>query len=1032
MIKILINASLQHRGLVFLLTAVLAVAGIYALRATPVDAIPDLSDVQVIIKTEFPGQAPQVVEDQVTYPLSTAMLAVPGAVDVRGYSFFGDSYIYILFEEGTDLYWARSRVLEYLSQARPNLPDSAQPALGPDATGVGWVYEYALVDRSGGNDLASLRSLQDWFLRYELQSLPGVAEVATIGGMVPQYQVLPDPHKLRLYGLTIAQLIQALEQGSAEAGGALIEMAEAEYMVRGRGYITRLEDLAALPVGVLDNGTPLLLEDIAEIRRGPQIRRGLAELNGEGEVVGGVVVMRQGENARATIAAVKQRLTELSAALPAGVEIVTTYDRSRLIGEAVAFLNRTLLEEVAVVSLLLALFLWQWRASLIIIITLPVGVLAALLIMRIQGVNANIMSLGGIALAIGTMVDAAIVMIENAQRHLQQSNGGREARYQAVAAACREVGGPLFFSLLIITLSFMPVFTLQAQEGRLFAPLAFTKTYAMAAAAILAITLLPALLASLLRPAAGGRPLSLLERVSQGFYMPLLEGLQRLPWLVLLLALGLTIAGLAPLRQLGSEFMPALDEGDWLYMPSTDPALSPGKARELLQQTNRILMSFPEVDLVFGKAGRAETATDPAPLTMIETVIQFKPRDQWRPGVDSASLRRELDQALNLPGLRNTWVMPIRNRIDMLATGIKTPVGIKITGPDLSRIEALGRDLERLLEPLSEVNSVYADRAAGGRYVMIDVDRRQAARYGMNMSAMQQLIRTAIGGMNIAQTVEGRERYPINLRFPQAWRDSVSMLRELPLVTASGAHISLGDVARVQIASGPPMIKSENGRLSGWVYIDLNDADIGGFVQRAKQLVGERLALPPGYALEWTGQFEYLQRAEQRLRTIVPATLALIVLLLYLSFRRWSDVVLIISIVPPALIGGVLLIWWLNYQLSVAVVVGFIALAGVAVELGVVMLTYLHQHAATRDQQAAISAVEWRRAVAAGAGLRLRPVLLTVITTIAGLIPVMLGQGTGSEVMRRIAAPMVGGMVTATLASLLLLPVLYGLWFRPR
>lgn len=1026
MINALIEGALRNRGLVILLTLMMILAGVYAMRTTPVDAIPDLSDVQVIIKTSYPGQAPQVVEDLVTYPLSTAMMAAPGAVDVRGYSFFGDSYVYVLFEDGTDLYWARSRVLEYLSQVAPHLPADANPALGPDATGVGWVFEYALVDRNGQHDLAALRSFQDWFLRFELQSLPGVAEVATIGGMVRQYQVVVDPQRLRLYNLTVQEVRQSIAKASAEAGGAVVELAEAEYMVRASGYVTELDDLASIPLRLSEQGTPIVLSDVATIQFGPQIRRGIAELNGEGEVVGGVIIMRQGENAMRTIERVKLRLEELTPSLPEGVEIVTAYDRSDLIHKAIQYLQSALLEELTVVSLILALFLWQWRAALVVIISLPVGVLVAFIIMRAQGINANIMSLGGIAIAIGAMVDAAIVLIENTQRHLEE-HPDRE-HWLNVKNATTEVGGPLFFSLLIITLSFIPVFTLQAQEGRLFAPLAYTKTYAMAGAAMLAVTLVPVLLGWLLRPARGVVTQHPVNQALKWAYRPFLSAVLRHPWKVVLAGLFITVAGLWPLRWIGSEFIPPLDEGDLLYMPSTDPALSAGKARQLLQQTDRLLATVPEVATVFGKIGRAETATDPAPLTMVETTIRFKPRDQWRAGMTVEKLREELDQTVRIPGIRNVWVMPIRNRIDMLATGIKTPVGIKVGGPDLSTIEAIGQQLVKIIEEIPGVASVYADRAAGGRYISADIKRDAAARYGLGIQDVQDIIRTAVGGMNVAESIEGRERYPINLRYPQSYRDSVARLRELPFVTPHGAHIALGDVADIHIETGPPMIKSENGRLSGWVYIDLKTQDIGGFVNKAQRIVNQQLDLPSGYSLSWTGQFEYLQRAEQRLRLIVPMTLAVIVLLLYLAFHQWSSVFIVLSIVPASLVGGVLLIWRLDYQLSVAVVVGFIALAGVAVELGVVMLVYLRQALSAIKPEQENNRQELIHELMAAALLRIRPVLMTVVTTVGGLLPVMLGQGAGSEVMRRIAAPMVGGMLSATLMSLLVIPAIFVLW----
>ena len=1033
MIAALIRWSIGNRVLVLIMTVILTAWGLYSVSQTPVDALPDLSDVQVIIKTSFPGQAPQVVEDQVTYPLSTAMLSVPKAVTVRGYSFFGDSYVYVIFEDGTDLYWARARVLEYLSQASSQLPDNAKPALGPDATGIGWVFEYALVDRSGQNDLAQLRSLQDWFLKYELQTIPGVAEVATIGGMVRQYQVVVDPDKLRAFGIPLSKLKQAIQQGNQETGGSVIEMGEAEYMVRASGYLEGVEDLSDIPLGVNAEGTPLLLSDVAEIRLGPQMRRGIADLNGEGEVVGAVVVMRSGENALVTINAVKERLANLKPSLPDGVEIVTTYDRSELIERAVDTLEQKLLEEFLVVALVCAVFLFHLRSSAVIIISLPVGILVAFIVMRLQGINANIMSLGGIAIAIGAMVDAAIVMIENVHKHIEKEPLTDENRWRIITDAASEVGPPLFFSLLIITLSFLPVFTLEAQEGRLFAPLAFTKTYAMAAAAGLSVTLVPVLMGYFIRGTVTPEHKNPVNRLLIAVYQPVIHAVIRYPKGTLGVAAIVLLIGLWPATQLGSEFMPPLDEGDLMYMPTTHPGISIDKAREILQHTDRMILEVPEVKRVFGKIGRAETATDPAPLTMIETMIQLKPRAEWREGMTPEKLRAELNQAVRYTGLTNAWVMPIKTRIDMLATGIKTPVGIKVAGPDLKVIERIGQDLERVLADVDGTASVYSERVAGGRYVDVDIDRKRAARFGLNISDVHDVVRLAIGGMNVTQTVEGLERYPVNLRYPQRSRDSVQKLRLLPIVTPNGARIALADVADVKVIDGPPAIKSENARLNGWTYVDISGRDLGSFVAEAQQVVKDFIELPPGYSLVWSGQYEYMVRAKERLLIVGPVTLAIIILLLYVNFRRFTEVVIIIGTLPMALIGGLWLLYLLGYELSVAVGVGFIALAGVAVEIGVLMLVYLNQ--AIRQHKAAAKAEgreltmdDVKQAVIDGAVLRVRPIMMTVAAIIAGLLPIMFGGGTGSEVMRRIAAPMVGGMVSATILTLVVIPALFLFW----
>lgn len=1033
MITSIIRYSIENRVMVLFATIFLIMAGLYSVKNTPVDALPDLSDVQVIIKTSYPGQAPQVVEDQVTYPLTTAMLAVPGAETVRGYSFFGDSYVYIIFDESTDLYWARSRVLEYLSQVTPNLPENAKPTLGPDATGVGWVYSYVLQDKTGQHDLAELRSLQDWFLKYELQTVKGVSEVVTVGGMVKQYQVQIEPNKLRAYNLTLQQINQAIRHGNQEAGASVIEVAEAEHMVRATGYLSSIDDIASLPLTVNDNGTPLLLGDVAEINQGPQMRRGISEFNGEGEAVAGVIVMRFGENASEVIHNVKQKIDQLKRSLPPGVEIIATYDRSTLIDKAVDNLWHKLAEEFIVVALVCALFLFHFRSSLVIMLSLPVGILTAFIIMRWQGINANIMSLGGIAIAIGAMVDGAIVMIENVHKHIERTPLTDKNRWQVIGKAAEEVGTPLFFSLIIITLSFVPVFALEGQEGKMFSPLAFTKTFAMAASAGLAITLVPVLMGYLIRGNILPEHKNPVNRSLVALYRPLLNISLKYSKSMIAIALLLLASAYYPLTQLGSEFIPELDEGDLMYMPTTYPGISIGKARELLQQTNKLIKTVPEVDTVWGKVGRAETATDPAPLTMIETTIQFKPRAQWRAGVTPASIRKELDALIQFPGLTNAWVMPIKTRIDMLATGIKTPIGIKIAGPDLDVIASLGEQIEPILNAIPGTASVYAERVVGGRYVTIDIQRHQAARYGLSIKAIQQVISTAVGGMNIGQTVEGLERYPINVRYPQDYRDSVFKLQNLPLITAKGAHIALADVADIRYEDGPPMIKTENARPNGWVFVDIDDRDLGSYVTEAQQKVAKQLSLPPGYSLVWSGQYEYMQRALERLKVVTPVTLAIIILLLYFSFRRVTEVVVIMASLPLAMVGGLWLMYALDYNFSIGVGVGFIALAGVAVEIGVIMLVYLNQAWEDKKQTVTDNAQTLNHqhllaAIGDGAGLRVRPVMMTVLTVIIGLIPIMLGEGTGSEVMQRIAAPMIGGMTSALILTLLVLPAVFKLW----
>ncbi len=1037
MIERIIRWSAANRLLVLLAAAFITAAGLYTVSRTPLDAIPDLSDVQVIIRTPYPGQAPQIVEAQVTYPIATTMLSAPKVKAVRAFSMFGDSFVTIIFEDGTDLYWARSRVLEYLSQVAPTLPDSASPALGPDATGVGWIYQYALVDRTGGHDLAELRSIQDWFLKYELQTVEGVSEVATIGGMVRQYQVVADPDRLRAFSIPLSRVRQAIERGNQESGGRVIEMAEAEYMVRASGYIEGVDDLEAIPVGVTDTGTPILLSDVADIRTGPELRRGIGELNGEGEAVGGVIVMRYGENALATIERVEERLHELAESLPEGVEIVTTYNRAGLIERAVHSLQEKLIEEFIVVALICAIFLFHLRSSLVIVLSLPLGVLAAFAVMNAQGINANIMSLGGIAIAIGAMVDAAIVMIENLHKHIEREEVTRENRWEIVTRAATEVGPALFFSLLIITFSFVPIFALEAQEGRLFHPLAFTKTYAMAAAAGLSVTLVPVLMGFFIRGRITPEHKNPVNRLLIAGYRPFIRLVLAHPWAVIGVSVLILASAAVPLSRMGSEFMPDLDEGDLLYMPSAYPAVSAGKMAEILQQTNRLIMTVPEVETAYGKAGRAETATDPAPLTMVETTIQLRPREEWRPGVTMDDIRAELDALVDVPSLTDVWIMPIRNRTDMLATGIKTPVGIKVAGPDLETIAGIGERIEDVIREVPGTASVYAERVTGGRFVDIDVNRREAARFGLNVADVHDVVRTAIGGMTITESVEGLERYPVNLRYPRDYRSSVEELRALPLIAPTGAEIPLGRVAEISISDGPGVIRSENARLNGWIYVDIAGVDIGSYVANAQQAVAEQIDLPAGYSLSWSGQYEYMERAKERLSVVVPVTLAIIILLLFLNFRRLVPVLLIMGTLPLALVGGLWLLAMLGYNMSVAVGVGFIALAGVAVEIGVLMIVYLEQALKDRQEQAAaenrsLTPEDLREAVVKGALLRVRPIMMTVAVVIAGLLPIMFGSGTGSEVMRRIAAPMVGGMTSATVLTLLVLPAAFLIWQRWR
>ncbi|MEJ7667367.1 MAG: efflux RND transporter permease subunit [Casimicrobiaceae bacterium] len=1032
MIARLIRWSLANRFLVLLATLMVTAWGVWAVVRAPLDAIPDLSDVQVIIRTTYPGQAPQIVENQVTYPLTTTMLSVPAAKTVRGFSYFGDSFVYVLFEDGTDPYWARTRVLEYLNQVQSRLPAAAKSSLGPDATGVGWIYEYALVDRTGKRDLSQLRTLQDWFLKYELKTVPNVAEVASVGGMVRQYQIVLDPNKLRQFRIPHGKVIEALQRANQETGGSVLELGEAEYMVRASGYLRTLDDFRKIPLATTDAGVSVRLGDVARMQIGPEARRGIAELDGEGEVAGGIIVMRSDKNALETIDAVKAKIETLKPSLPAGVEIVPTYDRSNLIKRAIDNLREKLIEEFIVVALVCVVFLFHLRSAFVAIVSLPLGVLIAFIVMHYQGVNANIMSLGGIAIAIGAMVDAAVVMIENAHKHLERwrhEHAGNapagEDQWRVIGDAAAEVGPALFFSLLIITLSFIPVFTLEAQEGRLFAPLAYTKTYAMAAAAGLAVTLIPVLMGYLIRGRIPDEQKNPLNRVLIAAYRPVLEVVLRFPKTTLVAAVAIVVVTFWPASQLGGEFMPPLDEGDLLYMPSALPGISTGKTAELLQQTDRLIKTVPEVASVFGKAGRADTATDPAPLEMFETAIQFKPREEWRVGMTPEKLVDELDRIVKVPGLTNIWVPPIRNRIDMLATGIKSPVGVKVAGPALAEIDKITGEIERAVKDVPGVTSALAERLSGGRYIDVDIDRDRAARFGLNIADVQSIVAAAIGGDNVGETVEGLQRFPINLRYPREMRDSVEDLRQLPVQTARGAQIRLADVADLRITDGPPMLKSENARLSGWVYIDIRGRDLKSAVQEMQSFVAQKVKLPPGYSVSWSGQFEFLERAEARLKVVVPFTLLIILVLLYLTFRRFDEALMIMATLPFALAGGIWLLWLLGHDVSVASGVGFIALAGVAAEFGVIMLLYLKQAWDARVAKGKATEADLGEAIREGAVLRVRPKAMTVAVIIAGLLPIMWGSGTGSEVMQRIAAPMVGGMITAPLLSLLVVPAAY-------
>jgi Cu(I)/Ag(I) efflux system membrane protein CusA/SilA len=1038
MLASLIRWSLQNRVLVLMATALLATWGIYATLTTPLDVLPDLSDTQVIVRTEYPGQAPRVVEDQITYPLTTTMLSVPGARTVRGYSFFGDSYVYVIFDDKTDLYWARSRVLEYLNQATARLPPTVKPTLGPDGTGVGWIYEYALIDHSGHHDISQLRALQDWFLKYELKSVPDVAEVASVGGLVQQYQVVLDPDRLRALNVTIQRVKQALQNSNNEVGGSVLELGEAEYAVRAPGYLRSLDDFRSVPVGLGVDGTPILLQDVARVQIGPQLRRGISEWDGKGEAVGGVIVMRTGKNALATINAVKAKIATLRKSLPDGVEIVPTYDRSALIRRAVKTLRHRLLEEFIAVTLVCVVFLFHFRSAFVAIVSLPLGVLAAFSVMNYQGVNANVMSLGGIAIAVGAMVDAAVVMIENAHKRLeawQHAHQGRlpttQQHAQLIGDAATEVGPPLFWCLLIITVSFIPVFALEAQEGKLFGPLAHTKTYSMAAAAVLSMTVIPVLMFYFVRGRITDERRNPLNRFFISMYAPLLDYSLRHPRAVLALSGLLLAATIVPLDKLGSEFMPPLVEGDLLYMPSALPGLSANKASQLLQQTDKILMRFPEVKHVFGKAGRAESATDPAGLEMFEVMIELKPESEWRNGESRDELINRMNLALQIPGLANLWVQPIRNRIDMLSTGIKSPVGIKIAGPDLKMIEKIGAQVETAIKNVPGARSAYAERIQGGRYVDVHIDRVRAARVGLSLADAQQVVTLAIGGENIGETVDGLQRFPIALRYPHDFRDSVEALSVLPIVTGTGLTTTLGAIADIDVTDGPPQIRSENARPNGWVYVDISGRDLGSFVREAQERVAKRVDLPAGYSISWSGQFEYLERATQRLKLVVPSTLMIIFILLHLTFKSIGKAMLIMVTLPFSLIGGLWLSFLLGYDLSIASAIGFLALAGVAAEFGVVMLIYLDQ-AVERRRQAGRFHFEpdLIDAIREGAVLRVRPKTMTVAVIVAGLIPIMVGGGTGSEIMSRIAAPMIGGMLTAPLLSMLVLPAAYLIVYR--
>ena len=1034
MINRVINLSLNDRVMVLLAAVLLSIAGLMALRTTPLDAIPDLSDVQVIVFTEYPGQSPQVVEDQVTYPLTTSMLSVPKTKVVRGYSFFGLSFVYIIFDDDTDMYWARSRILESLNYVSDRLPSNVSPTLGPDATGVGWIYEYALVDRSGKHDLSELRSIQDWYLRYPLQTVDGVAEVASIGGHVKQYQIEVDPNALSRFNISLEQLKAAVKNSNNDVGGRLIELAETEYMVRGTGYIQSLQDVEEIPVGAGSDGTPIRVRDVASVQFGPELRRGLVDLDGEGEVAGGVVVMRFGENALATIQGVRAKIEELKKGLPVGIEIVPVYDRGDLIERAVDSLTTSLLQELVIVSLVVLIFLLHVRSAFVAMVTVPLGILIAFIVMRFQGLNANIMSLGGIAITIGTMVDGAIVMIENAHSRLAAATlrkGGElssDERWATIGESCREVGPALFFSLLVITVSFIPIFTMQAQEGRLFSPLAFTATYSMAAAAILTVTLVPVLMGYLVRGKIVPEAVNPLSRMLHAVHTPALRFAIRFRGITVMIAVALLAVTYYPYSRLGSEFMPPLDEGDILYMPTTFPGISITKAKELLQQTDKILASFDEVRHVFGKVGRAESATDSAPLSMIETTIRLKPKEDWPdPTLSTKELMLKMDQAIKLPGLANSWTMPIKTRLDMLSTGIKTPVGIKISGPDLVVLQEVAQDIEITMKKLPETLSAFGDKAVGGYYLDIDINREQASRYGLTVGAIQDVLQSAVGGVNVTEVIEGLERYPLNIRYPRALRGDIESLNRVLIPTPAGHQIPLGLVADLSLSRGPPVIKSEDSRPNAWIYVDISSSDIGGFVDSAKQLLDKEVTIPAGYTVSWSGQFEHMERAAKRLQLVAPLTLLLIFLLLYLNFRNVVEPLVVMLSIPFGLLGGIWLIYANDYNLSVAIAVGFIALAGMAAEIGVLVLSFIDQEMKTRRSATdrLLTMDEVRDVVLTATSKRVRAVVMTALSTIAGLTPIILSSGTGSDVTHRIAAPMLGGMVTVMILNLLVLPVIY-------
>ncbi len=1028
MINAIIAWSLRNRVLVLLATAAVIGGGLWAMRATPLDAIPDLSDVQVIVQTDFSEQAPQIVEDQVTYPITTEMLKVPGARVVRGYSFFGLSLVYVIFEDGTDIYWARSRVLEYLNGIRQQLPRGVEPTLGPDATGVGWVFEYIL--ESDSLDLAQLRTLQDWYIRYQLTAVPGVSEVASLGGFVRQYQVEVDPERLRAFGIPVTRVAQAIGAHNIDIGARVLEMGGREYMIRGLGYLRGVADIENVTVGATPNGTPIRVGDVATVQLGPAPRRGAADRDGKGEVVAGIVVMRFGSDALQTIEAVKERLAKVEAGLPAGVRLRTAYDRSDLIHHAIATLRDKLIEESLIVAAVAVLFLLHARSALVAIITLPLGILISFMVMRIIGVNANIMSLGGIAIAIGAMVDGAIVMIENMHKHIERAQG-RIPRWELVLESAKQVGPPLFFSLLIITFSFLPVFALEQQEGRLFKPLAFTKTFAMAGSALLSITLVPVLMGYLISGKIRPESQNPINRGLRFLYRPVIDFAVSRPWAVILGAAVVLGATVVPWRRLGSEFMPPLHEGSILFMPTTVPGVSIAQAREIMRYQDSVLASFPEVAIVLGKAGRATTATDPAPLDMYETTITLRPKSEWRPGLSYERLISEMDEAVRMPGVTNAWTMPIKGRIDMLATGVRTPVGIKIFGPDLDTLQMLGERVERMVQAVPGTRSAFAERGVSGYYVDIDIDRTEAARYGLNVGDIHDGIMATVGGMDAAFTVEGRERYAVNVRYPRELRDNVEKLKEVVIPAMSGAQIPLGQLASVQVVQGPMAVKTENAFPVTTIFVDIGERDVGGYVREAQAVVARQLTLPAGYTLLWSGQYEFMQRVVEKMKIVVPVTLGIIFLLLYLNFRGVAKSLIVMMALPFSLVGGVWFLWLLGYNTSVAVWVGFIALAGVAAETGVVMLIYLDEAFHRRSLEGRMQApADVAAAVREGALERLRPVVMTVTAIMAGLAPILWSTGTGADVMKRIAAPMVGGMITATALTLIVIPAIYLLWRR--